>query len=214
MDLINQSIANMALLPPHCPMNPNTYASFYNDSNKLPGDVAPYKLENVKHPRDGIPFQKLEYNNFYTDWKQDALKWYPRGSKEYEYQEQNQKINEPLPHNNSVDLYEQTRRNNAFAIPLPTNGTNQVSIIFNDKCNVPTFHYKRYAAQPVNNTEWFYNKLYIEDITEETQEQNAQYMDSLVQNNMDIYSSVLEDMYLLQLNSNTTDNIEYIRKTY
>ena len=217
MDSVHQSIAAMSLLPPHCPMNPRGFASFFNDSSQLPGGVAPYKLETAKHPRDGHLVQKLEYNNFYTDWKQDALKWSPRDTKELESSGKG-KLNQLLPRDKALNLYEATKRHDRFAVPLPTNGTNQVRILFNDKCNVPTFQYKRYAATPVNNSAWFYNKLYIEDITEETQELKAQYMDSIVQNSMVLYSSVFEDMYLMQLNPSSgggeSDKLGYIRKTY
>jgi hypothetical protein len=215
MDIVNQSIASMALMPPHCPMNPKQYSSFYNDTSKLPGGVAPYKLETEKHARDGLPVQRLEYNNFYSDWKQDALKWYPRGTKEFADKDiNNQNGHIPLPRDKALELYEATRRRVSFAVPLPTNGTNQVGILFNDKCNLPTFQYKLYASKPVNSSERFNNKLYQEDISEETEQQKTQYMDSIIQNNMNIYSSVFEDMYILQLNPFITDNLDYIRKTY
>jgi len=218
MDVVKQSIANIALIQPHCPITPHSYTSFFNDSRTLPGGVAPYKLETEKHPRDGFPMQKLEYNNFYSNWKQDALKWYPRNSKEFNSAVQQT----PYPYNTmpfhqdkSIELYEQTRRHDSFAVPLPTNGTNQVQILFNDKCNIPTFKYKRYAAQPINNSSWVNNKLYREDISVETQQQKAQYTDSIIENSMNLYSSVFEDMYLLQSNSLSNDNTEnYIRKTY
>jgi hydroxymethylpyrimidine pyrophosphatase-like HAD family hydrolase len=216
MDLVNQSIASMALMPPHCPMTPHSYTSFFNDSSKLQGGVAPYKLQKVQHPRDANTFQRLEYNNFYSDWKQDAVKWYPNNSRgEFAYEVQNgAREHKPLQQDKAMELYEQTRRHDAFAVPLPTNGTNQVRILFNDKCNIPTFKYERYAAQPINNSSWFNNKLYREDISEETQEQKAQYMNTIVQNGMDIYSSVFEDMYLLQSSQSSNDNVDYIRKTY
>ena len=217
MELVNQSISSMALLPPHCPMTPHSYTSFFNDSSKLPGGVAPYKLQKVQHPRDGNMFQRLEYNNFYSDWKQDAVKWYPSSSKgEFAYEVQNGRQNEhkPLQQDHAMKLYEQTRRHDSFAFPLPTNGTNQVRILFNDKCNIPTFKYERYAAQPINKSSWFNNKLYKEDISEETQEQKAQYMNSIVQNGMDLYSSVFEDMFIMQSSQSSNDNVDYIRKTY
>ena len=218
MDLVNQSIYTMALMPPHCSMNPHTYASFFNDSSKLPGGVAPYRYElrNENHLRDGSLIQKLEYNNFYSDWKQDALKWYPSGVAEFTSTSSSTRLCEmhPLQQDKALELYELTRRPDMFAVPLPTNGTNQVRILFNDKCNIPTFKYERYAVQPINNSSWFNNKLYKEDISEETQKQHSQYMNEIVQNGMDLYSSVFEDMYIMQLNPSSGDNINYIRKTY
>jgi hypothetical protein len=221
MDMVHQSIASMALMPPHSPVNPQRYSSFFNDSKTL-ASVAPYKLDKEKHPKDGREVYKLEYNNFYSDWKQDALKWYPRGVKEFEFEQQIKNGNDngngngqvPLPQDEAMTLYEQTRRRDKFAVPLPTDGTNQIGILFNDKCNIPTFQFKRYAAQPVNNSEWFNNKLYIEDISKETQEQNMKYMNSIEQNNMNLYSSVFEDMYILQSRPSIGDNMNYIRKTY
>ena len=56
--------------------------------------------------------------------------------------------------------------------------------------------------------------MYREDISEETQQQKAQYMNEIIQNDMDIYSSVFEDMYLLQSSQSSNDNVDYIRKTY
>jgi len=228
MDLVYQNIATMALMPPHCPLTPHSYTSFFNDSSKLPGGVAPYKLQTEKHPRDGTPIQTLEYNNFYSDWKQDAVKWYPSNSKgEFSNEVQNstgtgngsgtreQNGHKLLQQDKAMELYEQTRRHDNFAVPLPINGTNQVQILFNDKCNISTFKYKRYAEQSINNSSWFDNKLYREDISEETQQEKAQYMNEIVQNGMDLYSSVFEDMYLLQLNPTlSNDNIDYIRKAY
>lgn len=218
MDLVQQSFSKMTLLPPHCPINPHTYTSFFNDSRTLPGRVAPYRYEliNENHPRGGS-FQKLEYNNFYSDWKQDAVKWYPSKSNEYQSVdlEKNGNIGyNPLQQDKTLDLYELTRRADMFALPLPTNGTNQVPILFNDKFNIPTFKYKRYAVQPINNTTWFNNRLYREDISKETLEQHTQYMNKIMQNGMDLYSSVFEDMFIMQLNPSNSDNLNYIRKTY
>lgn len=209
----------MGIIPPHCPMHPRTYSSFFNDARTLE-PVAPYKLETVNHPRNGHPVQRLEYNNFYSDYKKDALQWYsPSTTQNWDNTHANTTtLPSPLPAANgqdkSLELYEETRHKNQFAVPLPTNGTNQIGVLFNDKCQVPTFRYKRYASQPVNNKEWFYNKLYLEDVTEETQNQKAQYMDDRMQNNMAIYSSVFEDMYILQLNPIDKDKLDHIRKTY
>lgn len=222
MDLVKQSISGMALMPPHCPISPHSYSSFFNGSQELLGGVAApyrYELRNENHPRNGSLIQKLEYNNFYSDWKQDAVKWYPSGSKEFTSMDEEQNGNigyHPLQDkaNKSLELYEHTRRRDSFAFPLPTNGTNQIRILFNDKCNVPTFKYNRYASQSLNNSSWFNNKLYKEDISEETQEQKEQYMNSLIQNGMDLYSSVFEDMYIMQSNPSSSDNLNYIRKAY
>ena len=218
--LLSQDIHKMHLLPPHCPLYPNGYNQFYNDNDKLQ-PVVPYKIIEVKHPKDGKKIQRLEYNNFYSDWKQNALKWYPQTT-EYET------INDTCGYSgrgtvpgimldDKLCLYEETKRKDQFAKPLATNGTNQLNIIFNDKCAITTFNYKRYASSGINNTKWFDNPIYKEDISQETQEQKAQYMDNTIQNGMDIYSSVFEDMYLLGYSPNNipdTNTLNTIRKSY
>jgi len=215
--LLNQDIEKMHLLPPHCPLYPNRYNHFFNNNNTL-NPVVPYKITEVKHPKDGKKIQRLEYNNFYSDWKQDSLKWYPiTATTEYH----NANIVDsgrgiPRMSDHNMELYEQTRRKETFAKPLATNGTNQLNIIFNDKCNKQTFNYKRYASLGVNNTSWFNNPLYNEDISLETQTQKTKYMNDIVQNGMDLYSSVFEDMYLLgyEPQDGNDETINNIRKSY
>lgn len=218
MDLVNQSIESMALMPPHCPLTPQSYTNFFNNSSKLPGGVAPYRMIKSNHPRDGNPIQTLEYNNFYSNWKSDSLKWYPSRQKEFAPDEAERGKNHrkyviPL-HDKSIELYERTRRQNAFALPLPTNGTNQVRVLFNDKCNIPTFTYSRYASRAISDSSRIDNLLFREDISEETIQQKAQYMNTITQNGMDLYSSVFEDMVIMQSNDSSSDNLNYIRKTY
>jgi len=62
----------------------------------------------------------------------------------------------------------------------------------------------------VNNSSWIDNSLYKEDISEETLQQKAQYMNTITQNGMDLYSSVFEDMYIMQSNPSSSDNLNYI----
>ena len=66
--LLMNDITKMHLLPPHCGMSPHSYTDFFNDSAKLHG-VAPYHLHVAKHKKDGKPQFKLQYNNFYSDFK-------------------------------------------------------------------------------------------------------------------------------------------------
>lgn len=215
-DLINQDVSKMLLQPPHCPLHPKTYTSFFNDNPKLSG-VAPYKLEEKKHSKDGKLIAKLQYNNFYTDWTQDATKWYPNTNELHPSDinininsdmhlkmsgEIRGKMSDNVPLNNvlsdkNLELYRETKRKEPFAIPLATNGTNQLNILFNNKCTRPTFNYRRYASEKVNNKEWFNNRLYAGDISEETEGLKNQYMAGTIQNSMDLYSSVFEDMYFL-----------------
>ena len=208
-DLIHQDIQKMHILPPHCPLYPNGYKDFFNNEKTLK-PMSPYKLESVKHPKDGKIYKKLEYNNFYSDWKQDALKWYPKSNIEYENIETTpNNINMDSGNMDSgnmdsgnmdsgnMELYEKTKKHKQFAIPLATNGTNQLNIVFNYKCTEPTFDYKRYASRGINNKEWFNNPLYTGNISNETEELKDKYMNNIMQNSMDLYSSVFEDMYLL-----------------
>jgi len=218
MDLLHQNIASMALMPPHCPLTPHSYTNFFNDSSKLPGGVAPYRMKQSNHPRDGNLIQTLEYNNFYSDWKRDALNWYPSRQKELAPDEddrpQNNKEYIVIPRDKSIELYENTRRRDAFAMPLQSNGTNQVRVLFNDKCNIPTFTYSRYASQPINSSSRIDNSLYREDISNETLQLKAQYMNTITQMGIDLYNSVFEDMVIMQMNISSSDNLTNIRKTY
>jgi hypothetical protein len=194
-DILNNDTEKMHILPPHCPLTPKTYQSFFNDRPEL-NSVSPYKIVYVKHPKDGKVYRKLEYNNFYSNWKQDALKWYPDNQyMDTEPENMNNKIN--IETDPRIQLYEQTRIHHQFAVPLATNGTNQLNILFNDKCSHDTFNYKRYASQNINNTKWFANKLYDTDISQDTQDLKSQYYKNIVQDNMNLYSSVFEDMYIL-----------------
>lgn len=209
-DLINQDVSKMLLQPPHCPLHPKTYTSFFNDNSKLSA-IAPYKLEEKKHSKDGKLIAKLQYNNFYTDWKQDATKWYPNTNELHPldinintdmHLKMSGGISNSLPLHNilsdkNLELYRETKRNEQFAIPMATNGTNQLNILFNNKCTIPTFNYRLYATDKVNNKEWFNNGLYAGDISVETEGLKNQYMTGTIQNSMDFYSSVFEDMYFL-----------------
>jgi hypothetical protein len=222
MDLVHNDIKKMALLPPHCPMTPASYTTFFNDRNKL-ANVVPYKIITEKHKRDGHLVQRLEYNNFYTNWKQDSLKWTSRMEQPLDAVENINTLQ--INSDTNLELYKQTKRKEQFAVPLPTNGTNQVRILFNDKCNVPTFKYKRYATESVASSSRYNNPLYLEDVSYTTQELKGSWMNSIVQNGMDLYSSVFEDMYILTNNTRNTienynendsenDNLEKIKKTY
>jgi hypothetical protein len=77
INMIHEDSAKMHLLPQYCPMTPKSYTDFFNHNTHehskrhLPG-VSPYKLEKVKHPREGYQYT-MKYNNFYTNWNKDAL---------------------------------------------------------------------------------------------------------------------------------------------
>jgi hypothetical protein len=203
---LNQDIQKMHILPPHCPLYPKEYTQFFNDDTKLKS-MSPYKLINAKHPKDGKIYQKLEYNNFYTDWKQDSLKWYKPLENEYISVEETK-------HNYEPNIFNNIKTNNNFAIPLVTNGTNQLNIIFNNKCTGSTFNYKRYASSSINNKEWFNNPLYSKDISQETQKLKNVFMNDINQNGMDLYSSVFEDMYILGYDPGETSQNNLQDKVY
>jgi hypothetical protein len=220
MNIIQDDITRMALLPPHCPMNPVGYSSFFNDTNELK-PVVPYKLVTEQHKRNGHPIQRLEYNHFYSDWKKDALTWEPRmqyadtkGDK-VEKDENNVVEKCVLEYNDKLKIFQETRNHTPFAVPLPVNGSNQIDILFNDKYNYKTFNYNRYASQPMNVKNRYYNPLYIEDISKETQDLKGTWMDSIIDNGMALYSSVFEDMTILTREDNKdNDNFDFIKKAY
>ena len=202
MAKLQQNYERFMITPPgKCTVAPSSYTQFFNDSKTLPG-IAPYTLRKVNDYEIGNDKFKLEYNNFYSNWKTDSLKWYGNGNRngnstgngsDIEYKPNLHHPTSMNPEQNK--LYLETKRHEPFATPLPTNGTNQINIINNPKCHINTFNYKRYASQPINNKSWFYNPLYITDISTETQDMKADFIDNTIQNNMDIYSSVFQDMY-------------------
>jgi hypothetical protein len=208
-DLVHQDIAKLHLTTSKCPIYPNTYSNIFNKDDKL-DSMSPYKVTTVKHKRDGKPITKIEYNDFYSDKNLNKDVWLWNNDDKYMLSStarNNQSI-KPMtlgnyPDNKILKMYEQTRRKDPFAKPLPTNGTNDIKILFNDKCVKNTFGFRRYASESVNNTTWFNNKLYDDDISKETMDLKAHYMDDLVDNNMNLYDSVFQDMYHM-----TTNNIE------
>jgi len=248
---LKDDISKMHLLPPYCPMTPASYKSFYNDdinynncfyddnndnkkqntkqnTNYTPNfkKVVPYKLLVEKHPKDGRPKTKIEYNNFYSDWKTDALKYGVsyESPNEYSYrhsydnpydnQNQNQYQHSPYsndvngrndrnsnhPRSESLKLYEETKSKAEFAKPMNSNGSNTLETLYNDCLNKPTFTYKRYGEHNFNqpNKNYFVdNPIYSRDISEETNDLKTEYMNSRETNFQNVYSSVFEDMYIL-----------------
>ena len=219
-ELIND-VTKMHLLPPHCEMSPHSYTDFYNDSAKLYG-VSPYHLQVEKHKKDGKPKIKLQYNNFYSDFKSDALKYNSPPMAEYEnIQNTPNKHNTPNTFkmkNDNIKLYEETKNQKGFAIPMKSNGSNKIETIFNDCMNKPTFEYKRFGynmltrqnnTNPITKTNHLVdNPLYNMDISEETNTLYTDYMNSREQNASNIYSTVFEDMYILGYNPGKINDID------
>ena len=247
---LKDDISKMHLLPPHCPMTPASYTSFYNDDNNYNNHfyddenttqnttqntkytpnfkkVVPYKLLVEKHPKDGRPKTKIEYNNFYSDWKTDALKYGVsyESPNDYSYRHSydnpydKTQNNHPSPYSNDINdrngrngrnsnhprseslkLYEETKSKAEFAKPMNSNGSNTLETLYNDCLNKPTFTYKRYGQHNFNqpNKNYFVdNPIYSRDISEETNDLKTEYMNSRETNFQNVYSSVFEDMYIL-----------------
>jgi len=207
MDTVKHDISKMFIKPLHCPMTPVSYTAFYNNKNEVLKPVAPYKIIKEPHKRDGILIPKIEYNNFYTHWKRDSVNWYPRGEYSDSHLDNSNSNNNKILNMGTFDIdkYNETKKPKKFAMPLPINGTNQIHILFNDKCNIPTFRYKRYAEKPITSNSRYSNSLYEIDISKETQQLKDKWMDSTVSNSMDLYSSVFEDMTILDSYSSKTN---------
>ena len=123
-----------------------------------------------------------------------------------------QEINPYLHINtNTLSIYNNAERykefinksfNNTHAIPLHTSGINNINILYDDKYNNNTFNYKRFALQNTQNSNQIdetqnNNLLYKNDITQETQKLQKKYINDITQRNIDLYSSVFEDMHIL-----------------
>ena len=168
---------------------------------------------NKKHVKDGRNIIKINSNKFYSNWKTDSNHFYNYEHVNNGNNGNNIKLDEnmyPKENNylydNKIQSYINTKNKTPFATPLPVNGTNQLNILFNDKCNINTFNWKRYASNMnINSAIWFNNPLYNTDISQETQELNAEYSNKIIKQDQDLYSSVFQDMYHM-----TTDtDIDY-----
>jgi hypothetical protein len=174
---------------------------------------------NKKHVKDGRNIIKINSNKFYSNWKTDSNHFY-----NYKHGDNNCNGNDNdndndncngnnsklygnnYFHDDKIQSYINTKNKTPFATPLPINGTNQLDILFNNKCNINTFNWKRYASNMnINSPTWFNNPLYNTDISQETQELNAEYSNKIINQNQNLYNSVFQDMYYM-----TTDNdIDY-----
>ena len=230
-NIIHEDISKLHLLPQYCPMTPQSYTDFFNynqhnqhntnHSKKHLPRVAPYKLEKVKHPREGYKYT-MEYNNFYTDWNTDALH-YTSSNNEFldntNSHNSHNSNNGPIiltdANNENIRLYKETKPQHDFAKPMNMNGSNKVIDLFDNCMNKKTFEYKRYSHISPHHKQWLDNPIFTGDITEETQHLKHNYMNDMEKNNMDIYSGVFEDMYYLsnQTNSNYKHN-EYKNYNY
>jgi hypothetical protein len=192
--LVNDDIEKMHLLPPHCPMTPSTYANYFSNKTKLEG-VAPYVLETKKHPKYNKQYYQIKYRNFYDNDNSSR-----KAAESYTSQKMYPMTDEvklPSPNtfvNESTKMYLETKRKEPFPTPLSSNGTNQLQILFNNKCERSTFDYKRFGD---DNKYWIDNPIYYSDVSKDTKELSEQYGKIMDDRNVNLYSSVFEDMYIL-----------------
>ena len=208
---LNEDINNMHLQPPECNSQNISYKDFYNNTNKLK-PVVPYKLGIVKHPKNGVK-QVIEYRNFYSDSSPNARKYNAPEQEDIEGKILHDSSRLPMFYDSKLKLYEETRQKNDFAKPLFSNGSNKLSVMYNDCLNKTTFEYKRFGNRGPNDSYWVDNPIYTEDISKETQNLNNNYMKSIRKDAENLYASIFEDMYFLTRESNsqkdiTTDEID------
>ena len=204
-NMIKEDTRKMHLLPPNCPMTPKKYTQFFNTNTNSLSGVAPYKVELVKHPREGYK-HTIEYRNFYNDFNKDVLD-YKSDNNEVIINNANSNRLQSLIINNDNDenikLYKETKPHNEFATPMKINGSNKVEDLFDNCMNKKTFEYKRYSTISPHHNQWIDNPLFTNEISQDTEKLKANYMNSSEENNMNTYSSVFEDMYIM---TNMTNN--------
>ena len=170
-------------------------------------------ISNKKHVKDDRNIIKINSNKFYSNWKTDSNYF-------YNYENKNDYLDRySYLDDDKIQSYINTKNKTPFATPLPINGTNQLDILFNNKCNINTFNWKRYSSNPImfnsnmntnsntntNSNIWFNNPLYNNNISRETQELDAEYSNKIIEQGQDLYNSVFQDMYHM-----TTDtDIDY-----
>ena len=227
--IIHEDTRKMHLIPPNCPMTPKSYTDFFNDNpnsnpnpNSFLSGAEPYKMETVKHPKQGYK-QSIEYSNFYSDFKKDALEFTSQNNiNEFSFIDNKDNkgnkgnkgdkypINEDTSYN--IKLYKETKPHNEFAKPMLINGSNTVSDLFDNCMNKKTFEYKRYSQISPHHKQWIDNPLFVNDISQETEQLKTNYMNDRETESSDIYSSVFEDMYFLTYNPIEYTNSAIIQK--
>jgi len=215
---LENDISKMHLLPPHCPMTPHSYSDFFNDNLKL-RKVLPYKIKFENHPKDGKQNTIIEYNNFYRDFKKDAIKYNAPEMAEYN--------NNPNPNSNlnqntilqktlgseNMQIFKNTKNKTDFAVPMKSNGSNKLEHIYNDCLNKSTFEYKRFGYDNTlkhksNANNWVDNPIFNIDISKETNILYNDYISNIEDNASNIYNSVFEDMYILGYNPSDSNPSE------
>ena len=195
----------MHLQPPECTSQNISYKDFYNNTNKLK-PVVPYKLRLVNHPKHGLK-QVIEYRNFYSDSNPNARKYNAPEQEDIEGKILHDSSRLPMFYDSKLKLYEETRIKNEFAKPLFSNGSNKLSVMYNDCLNKSTFNYKRFGNRGPNDKYWVDNPIYTKDISKETNSLKNHYMKSIKTDAQNLYASVFEDMYFLTTDYNTQKHI-------
>jgi hypothetical protein len=196
-------------------MTPKSYTDFFNDSPLLSG-VAPYKMETVKHPKQGYK-QSIEYRNFYSDFKKDALEFTSKNNvNEFSFLDNREQLNnrKPIPINEdkNILLYKQTKPNTEFAKPMTINGSNRVADLFDNCMNKKTFEYTKYSTISPHHKQWIDNPIFTKDISQETQLLKNNYMDSRETEHMNLYNGIIEDMNAMTYNQTEYTSSALVKK--
>jgi hypothetical protein len=210
-NMINEDIQKMHLLPPHCPMTPKSYTDFFEKHNNNNNNN--YKTETVKHPKEGYK-HTMETQQFYSDFKKDALEY---TSKNYEFIDNSNKTKHNNNYNNNettenIKMYEETKPHTHFAKPMLMNGSNKVADLFDNCMNKKTFEYKRYSTISPHHKQWIDNPLFTEDISQETLQFKNNYMEQREEENMNLYSSIFEDMYAMSYTKTEYTSSSLVKK--
>ena len=104
--------------------------------------------------------------------------------------------------NKNIKLYEETKNQKGFAVPMKSNGSNKLEFLYNDCMNKPTFEYKRFGynmlKQENNNPNHLVdNPLYNNYLSDETNSMYEEYLNNRINNASTIYDTVFEDMYIM-----------------
>jgi len=214
-NLLND-IYKMHLIPPNCSIIPSSYTDYFNDDSGLQSG-SPYKLLYANHPKDDKIYTKIEYRNFYNDWKKDALNYKRTDNKSFNNSDNSNNVKTLYNYNPNkkttkmtktfdAKLYEETKNKKDFAKPMESNGSNKLEYLYNDCLNKPTFDYKRFSSNILQSSQndkpsqWVENQLYSTDSIEETSLLYNNYLNSRNKNASNIYETVFEDMYILRYN--------------
>ena len=103
-----------------------------------------------------------------------------------------------------MKIYETTKHTNKFAKPLKTTGTNNLCKLYNPINNISTFTYARYA--PIINNNYVDSPIYYTDLSGETIDMKADYINSISERNNNWFNGIIDDMNILSANSINISN--------